>query len=359
MKNAISVRQICFILIAYNAVSKLIIYPTTAANAVGNDLIFPALFNLIAQTVIIWALAYLSSKTDKTFFELLSTTFNKVTARIIYALFALYFLLSAIMPLNEQQLFMQDAFYETVPAIYMFLPIFFFTVYAGAKSFTNTGRCADICFPIFLVITAALIVMSTGMGKYDNLLPILKQPAKKIAGASLGSVFRFSDSAFLLLFLGHYKYRKGDAAKLTLSYVAGGLIVIALMANFYALYGPLTATRTFMLSNISVFFPAINFVGRIDLLLLYALDIVILFAVVLNIQACVHCLALAFNWQKRWALSLIVNAVLVTVIIVLRNKFSQLLFAAEGWFWIPAVIFAYILPVLAWALKRGRVNEAE
>lgn len=352
MNEKISVRQICFILVAYNAATKLMLYPTNAASAVGNALVFTALFNLALQTVIIWSVSYLSSRTDKTFFGLLENTFGKVAARIIYAFFALYFLLSAIIPMNEQQLLVHDAFYDTIPSIKIFLPFFIFSVYAGVKSFTNVGRCADICFPVFVFTAACFLIMSVAEADFSNLLPILKQPPLKIAGYGLGSTFRFSESAFLLMFMGHYKYKKGDAAKLTVSYVAGGLIVILLMASFYSLYGPLTPTRSFLLNNIAVFFPIVSFVGRVDLFLLYAFDLVVLFAIVLNVQACVHCLSVAFNKNWRIVYSLCANAVLIAVTFIANNRFSALHNAAVGWFWIPAVLFAYLIPVLAWTLKR-------
>lgn len=352
MKERISVRQICFILIAYNAVLKLIIYPSAIVSSSGNDLIFPALFDLIVQTVIIWSIAYLSSRTDKSFFELLEGTFNKTVARIIYALFALYFLLAAIVPMVEQQLLIHAAFYDTVPSLYVFLPFFIFSIYAGAKSFTNAGRCADISFPIFIFAIAAMIIMSAGQGEYSNLLPVFSHSLTDIAGGTLSSLFKYSDSAFLFIFLGSFRYKKGDAAKITLSYAFGGLIVIALLAIFCAVYGTMAPSRTFLLNDISVFFPAISYVGRIDLVLLYALDIVILFAVVLHIQASVHCLSLAFSWDKRSVLSLGVNMVLIIITFVVNNKFSPLYQAASRWFWIPVLIFAYIIPLAAWGLKR-------
>ncbi|MGN0807080.1 MAG: GerAB/ArcD/ProY family transporter [Candidatus Coproplasma sp.] len=356
MKERISVRQICFILIAYNAVLKLIIYPSAMASSSGNDIIFPALVDLAVQTVVIWSVAYMSSRTNKSFFELLAVTFNKTVARVVYALFALYFILAAIVPMVEQQLLIHSAFYDTVPSLYVFLPFFIFSIYAGAKSFTNAGRCADICLPIFIIAIVAILIMSAGEGEYSNLLPVFSHSVQNLAGCALSSVFKFADSAFLLIFLGSFNYKKGDAAKITLSYAFGGLIVIALLAVFYAVYGAMAPSRTFLLNEISVFFPAISYVGRIDLVLLYALDIVILFAVILHIQASVHCLCYAFSWDKRSALSLAVNAVLIIITFVVNNKFSPLYQAASRWFWIPAVIFTYIVPLSAWALKR-RDNE--
>lgn len=352
MKENISVRQICFILIAYNAATKLLLYPSFAANAAGNALIFPALFDLLIQTLIVWSVAFLSSRTKYTFFELLENTFGSVTARIFYGLFALYFLMSAIIPVNEQQLLVHDSFYDTLPSLWVFLPFFIFAVYAGVKSFTNVGRCADLCLPVFLICIFGFLLMAVEGADFSNLLPVLTQPFSKVAGLSLASLFRFSESAFLLLFMGHYKYKKGDAAKMTLSYVAGGLAVVAVMAAFYCVYGSLAPTRSFALSNVSVFFSAISYVGRIDLFLLYAFEIVALFATVLNIQACVHCLCKAFNRNWRIIYSLCANAVLIVLTFIINNNFSVLQQTAAKWFWIPAVIFAYLIPVLAWVLRR-------
>ncbi len=352
MREKISVRQICFILIAYNAASKLLLFPTTAASSVGNALIFTALFNLVLQTLIIWSVSFLSSRTDKTFFGLLENTFGKITARIIFGFFALYFLASAIIPMNEQQLLVHDSFYDTMPSLTVFLPFFIFSVYAGVKSFTNVGRCADIMLPIFAVCAAAFLIMSVGEADFTNLLPVLTQPFKKVAVFSVSSMFRFSESAFLLMFMGHYKYKKGDSAKLTISYAAGGLVVIAIMAAFWSLYGALTPTRSFAISNISVFFPVIGFVGRIDLFLVYAFDMVALFAAVLNIQLCVHCLAHTFNRNYRILYSVCVNAVLVAVTFIFNNNYTVLQKFAGDWLWILALVFAYVIPVLAWTLRR-------
>lgn len=341
-------------LIAYNAVLKLLLYPAVAADAAGRDLIFPVLFDLVLQTVIIWSVSYLSSKTDKTFFALLEERLGKVTARIIYALFGLYFLFSAIVPMNEQQLLVHDAFYDTIPSLYVFLPIFFFTVYAGAKSFANAGRCADVCFPIFAVMIILFFAMSVGQAEFSNLLPVLKQPFKIYAGGAIAGLFRFSESAFLLIFMGHYRYKKGDAAKLTISYAVGGVIVIILMGIYYAVYGALTPSRSFLFNNIAVFFPIISYVGRLDLFALYALDIAALFAIVLHIQAFVHCFALSTGYDNKPLWSVIGNTVLIILTFVLNHNFSALQTAAAKWFFIPALIFAYLIPMLAWTLKRRK-----
>lgn len=354
MKDGLCTRQICFIVFAYSAVLKLLLYPSYIAAACGNALIFPALFALVLQTAAVWAVAFLSSKTDKTFFELLESTFGNAAAKVIYALFALYFLFTAITPLSEQQLLVHEAFYDTVPSLFVFLPVYFFLVYAGTKGFTNAGRAADLCLPLFVVAAAVLVAMSVSSCDLTRLLPIFRQPAKEVAGAAWSSLFRFSESAYLIMFLGRFKYKSGDCAKITLSYLGGGIVVIIFLAVFFGVFGELAQSRAFAISGMASFSPSADFVGRADLIAVYVLEFVALFATALCVQACTHCLSYVFGKDIRWAYSPCACAILAALTFVLNYKFSLLQEIAARWFAFPALVFAYALPPAAWLLRRNK-----
>ena len=51
MSMKISVRQICFIMLVYTAVSKFILYPTVLGYENGRDILFPALIDFAVQAV--------------------------------------------------------------------------------------------------------------------------------------------------------------------------------------------------------------------------------------------------------------------------------------------------------------------
>lgn len=172
----ISVRQICFIMIAYTAATKLLMYPTILSQLCGRDLLFPAALSFLIGGIVVWAVAYLCSRTDKTFFELLQGTIGNIGARIVYGFFALFFLLAVLVPIFEQKQYVHNIFYDTVPSIGIFLPFFAFAVYAASKKLTNIGRCADICLPIFLVCMAVLFAMAFSEVQWDDFLPVLKPP---------------------------------------------------------------------------------------------------------------------------------------------------------------------------------------
>ena len=62
-------------------------------------------------------------------------TLGKVVARIIYGLFALFFIVATVIPLFEQKVYVQAIFYDTIPSLLIFLPFFAFSVYAACKGF--------------------------------------------------------------------------------------------------------------------------------------------------------------------------------------------------------------------------------
>lgn len=344
-------------MLVYTAVTKFIFYPTLLSYQSGRDLLFSALLDFAVQGVIVWAVSYLCSRTDKTFFELIEGTLGNITARIIYGLFALFFIVCTIIPMFEQKLYIHAIFYDTIPSIVVFLPFFFFAIYAASKGLENIGRCADICLPIFIVSMIAILAMSVSEVKWDNFLPVLKTPAKDVLGASLSTVYRFFEPCWLLMFMGKFRYKKGDAARITLSYAGSAAIVLFVLAVFYGVYGDISASRQFALSKISLFFPAIDTIGRIDLIALYALEICMLFALVINIQLAVHCIAQCTGYDNKAVLSLAVNAVLIAMIIFLDNKFNDLHTVWTKWMWIVFIIFANAVPLLAWTLKRRKGSD--
>ncbi len=351
MTSRISVRQICFIMLIYTAVSKFILYPTQLSFTSGRDLLFSALVNFVLQGVIIWAVSFLCSRTDKTFFELLQGTFGNIVARIVYGFFALFFMVCAVIPLFEQKVYVHAIFYDMLPSLLVFVPIFFFTIYVSAKGFENIGRCADICLPLFLISMLLILVMSLHEVKWDNFLPMFTQP-KKVFEGSLANAFRFAEPAFLLMFMGHFKYKKGDAAKITLSYIGGAVFVMMVLAAFYGIYGDIAQSRQFAISKISLFFPAIDMLGRIDLLALYVLEITMLFALAINIQLAVHCIEECTGYKNRAILSLAVNAVFLVILIVFDNNLHAINTIWSKWMWIVFLIFANAIPLASWLLRR-------
>ncbi len=345
-------RQVCFIMIAYGACSKLLLYPNDLASASGNDLLFSAALDIAAQIAVVWAAAYLCSKTDKTLSKLLEGTFGSVVSRVVMCLFAAFFALSALYPILENKLYVHSVFYDTVPPLAVFLPFFIFSAYAGAKGLRNAARCADICLPIFLTALALIFVLSFGQFQATRLLPVFKSPVSSLGKGALYTLHYFSEGAFMLMFMGRFNYRRGDCAKITLSYAFGGALTLVFLALFYGVFGGAAQSELYAVSKVAIYFPSSATLGRTDFLALYGLEIVSLFYMVLNIQLCCEALCDVFKTQRRWLFSLTVNGVLLALTIILENYFNSVAGVYSKWLWIVFLLFAFVLPPLAWTLRR-------
>lgn len=359
MKADLSARQICFMLIAYSAAGKLLMLPAQLAYFSGNDLWISAVISYILQIAAVWAVAFLCSKTDKTFFELAEISLGKVVSRILMCLFALFFAVAAFLPMYEQKLFVHEIFYDTIPALTVFIPFFFLSVYMGGKGLNNAGRVADILLPLFLAAFAAIFVMSVSEANFGWLMPVFSHPVKSILRGVYSTLYNFADGAVMLMFMGRFKYKKGDCTKITLSYSLGAALVILFMLVFYSVYSTLSQDEYFSVGQSAIFFPALSVMGRADLLAVYVIETAMLSGVILYIQLCTDCLSRATDGRiKPVGWSFIVNGVLLALLIIFNDKYKGLQTVYGNILWYVYAVFALLLPIAAWLLKRkGEQDE--
>ena len=90
--DKIKLRQICFLFAGMMPLTKMIVYPAMLAYQAKNDLLLAAFGNFLLEGAVIALVMFLASRTDCTFFDLLQNTFGKIGAKIIYGLFAAFFL---------------------------------------------------------------------------------------------------------------------------------------------------------------------------------------------------------------------------------------------------------------------------
>lgn len=324
VKQKLYTRQLCFMLFAYGSISKLLLYPTNLSYAVGRDLWLPVVLQWLFSTLCVWLVAFVMSRTNKTFFELLQAKVGHIPARIVMGSFALYFLFATVMPLNEQKLFVQNIFYDTLPSLLAVLPVFFYLVFVGCRPFNGLGRCADVVFFIYLVAVCFLLVMAMGEVRLDYFLPVLHTPFGKLTQSVWSQLYHFPEGAWLLFFMGRIDYKKGDCARMTLSYLAGGVVVLLVVLCFWGIYSYLAPNQFFALTKIALFFSAMNMMGRVDYTLVYALDLVMLFCLSINVRLGIYAMQKATGVKNVRILSLIFNGILCVSVFVFNYHFSSL-----------------------------------
>ena len=291
-------RQLCFFAAFILPVSKLLEAPSLLAYFSKGDLLLPAFFHYVLQTGAIAALLYVCSKSGRPLYQRLCDV-SKPLARTVYALLAAYYVFADLFPLLDLERFVYTAFFDTTPAVSAFLPFFLLSAFLCVKDEKAVGRSADLCMPIFLFAFFGLIFMALGEADFSELLPLFGTSAKADFKAFYQSLVHFSDAPLILPLLSAYEYRKGDGKKITAAYAGGGGFVLLFLAVFYGVFGPLAPRETYAFDKIARYFSALDVVGRVDLLLVYLITVVLLYAYALPLQLSVICLTAAFKKESR------------------------------------------------------------
>ena len=350
----ITQRQLFFFLACIAPVGKLVLMPSHLVFFSGNDLLFPALVNLLLQAVVIF-LVLLLFKRQKTFYELLEGSIGKIAARVVTVIFSLFLLYAALLPLNEQKLMVQSVFYDTLPSIVAFSAFFLFSAYLCAKPLVSLGRVWDIAAPISVVSFIGIIVFALGGADFAALKPVGAYGMNGFWSGTAYTMSWFFDTALVLSLAGKTEYKKGLPWKGLLCYLAGAAAVLLFLAVFYAVYDDLAVSRLFAFSKISRYFSGINVLGRIDYLFIFAFVLVMAFYTAMPVQACVDLVGDAFGKKKIVApvVSAVLNALFLLAVVLLNFSFPGLQdFVTTTAFWIFPVFTLLLPPFMLLTLRR-------
>lgn len=351
--NRISARQLYFFLACIAPVGKLVILPARLSANAGNDLLFPAAAQLLLQAAAIFCVLLLA-KREKGLYDLLAEAMGAVIAKIVMCVLSLFLLFAALLPLLEQQLFVQGVFYDTLPSVVAFAPFFIFSAYLCAKPLFSHGRLFDILGPIAVVGLCGVLLFSVTGADYGALLPAGSAGWKGFLKSAAFSFPWFYDSVLVLFLLGKIEYRKGIAYKGALFYLLGEAGVLLFLATFYGIFEGLAPNQLFAFSKTSKYYTAITVLGRVDYLFIFALSLVMAFYCALPVHAAVDGAVDAFGRKKYLPslLSLALNALFFALTIVFDYRFGVIMqFISETLFWIFP-LFVLLVPLLCLILRR-------
>lgn len=350
-------RQMCFFAAFLIPASKLLAMPALLSYFAKGDLLLPALGHYLLQAGVLAAILFLASRSDRGFFGLISDNLGKTAARIVYGLYAVYFVFSALQPLLDLERFVYTAFFDTAPPMCIFCAFFLLSGFICTKNLKAFGRSADISMPLFLISFVGLMILSVGTADFTNLLPVFGTPFRSTATGFLETLGHFSDTALILPLLDAYRYRKGDAKKIMLSYGGGAGFVLFFLAVFYGIFGPIAPRQEFAFVKTAQYFPALSVVGRFDLLLIYLMTIVLLFYYSFVLQSAVLCFTRAIGTKKQLPVSVVLNGLLFVYTLLFAKHYNALYYAISlRLFWV-FLLFADVIPLLCLFLRRKKRAE--
>ena len=354
--NAISARQIAFAAAFLLPLSKLLEAPSILSQHASGDLLFPAVLHFLFQTLILLGLLYAASKSETPLIERLKTALGK-GVYILYGVYAVYFLLHAVLPLLDAEKFVYATYFDTAPTLFSFGIFFLLSAFICTKGIKAIGRCADLCLFLFLLPFLALSFMAVSETDFSLLLPFFGTKLSRSVTAFNYTAPHFSDAILLFPLIANLRYEKKDGVKIVAGYGVGALLTAFFLAVFYALFGSLAGREHYAFAKIGQYFPALAVVGRIDLLFVYFLSVVLLFYTCLPLQYATHTLSALFRTERKTLISALLNLALLFAVLFLNRHYdafytliSHRLFPV---FW----VFADILPICVLFLPVNPKNK--
>lgn len=304
--NQVCGRQIAFAAAFLLPSAKLLEAPSILATYAAGDLLLPALLHFLLQFGVLSVIIFAASKSEKTLFERLNERLGQ-WAILFYVLYAVYFLFAGVLPLLDMEKFTYAAFFDTSPTVFAFVSFFVFSAFLCAKGLKTLGRAADLCLFLFLIPFLALIGMSLFAADFSHLLPLFGRKLGDTMYAFNRTTPHFSDAILLLPLIGNLRYKKGDSVKILSGYTASAVGTILFLATFYSIYSSIAPREHYAFSKIAEYFPALDVIGRVDLLFVYMLTIVLLIFTAMPLQYTTQLLCHSFHIKSGVLVSAILN----------------------------------------------------
>lgn len=342
-------RQIALAAACLLPAARLLEAPSILAKYAKGDLLLPALLHFLLQGGLLFVLLYAVSRSEKTLFERMELQFGKWSA-VLYIALSLYYLFYAILPLFDMEKFTYAAFFDTEPTSFSFLFFFIFSAFMCVKGLKTLSRAADLCLFLYLIPFLLLISMGLFAADFSHLLPLFGSSFGDTMSAFKYATPHFSDTLLLLPLLGNLHYKKGDMLKIMSGYGAGALGSLLFLATFFSVFSSIAPREHYAFSKIAQYFPALDVVGRFDLLLVYMLTIVLLFFTVMPLQFTTNLFCHAIGTKRKAIVSALLNGALL-IFLLFCNKFYNTVYTVISGkltfvFWIAAGMFTLLFCLL-------------
>jgi len=280
MRPQLTVRQVCFFIIAFLPVTKLFMVSSVIASFAKQDMWISVLINSLIDVATITAITFACQKAKTDFFGLLEMNFGKVGKNIILGFYLVFFLMKSILPINEQKEYVELTLYITSPSLLTFLPFFACAFFLCMKELRTVGRLADVIWIITLIGIILLFGLTTTNADVSALLPVGVNGISNILRGSYSSYAWYGDAAYVLFFIGNFKWEKRARLKILLSYGLVAVISVSFSVCFYSIFTSIAFRQRFALTEISKYATVINSIGRFD----YIAIMLILFSDIISIS---------------------------------------------------------------------------
>ncbi len=342
--KSISIRQLCFIIIALFSISKFYVLPALVSGVSGEAGFTAVAFNFLIDLILLLVCLFVTKNSNEPLYETSISIFGKTLTDITFILYAIYFFIKAFIPLIEQKNTISLTFYESQPTLLIFMPFFIVGFYIVKKGINAFSRSVEIVFWIFILAMLIIFALSVPAGKYGALLPII-QPPRKIFNGSYKSLIWFGDP-LVVLFLGSYLSSKKNLYKNTIiSFVISAVVTVLLVAVFYAVFDSIAERQYYAPIKMSKYSITLSNIGRLDYLGSVMFSLVSIYSICLPLLISASIITKVFKLKRENFISPFIIVFLQAVLIYFfQNEIFKSIAFVQKYFLPFFIVMAYLLP---------------
>lgn len=353
MTNTISERQLFIITATGFTLNKIYVMPAYLSGIAHQNLWASALLNLIIDYfLLVISLKIITSTNNKPLFLSSQNTFPKSFTKVIFLIYAIFFMLKAFLPIFEQKNSIEFTFYETQPTLLTFMPFYVVAFYIITKGYRAFARSFEISVWVYIVAILIVLLLAIPAGKYSALLPIVYDNPKSVILGSFKSLLWFGDPIYILFFAGYISNYKNNLKSIKLAYVISSFVTILILVAFYAVFDSISPRQYYATLKMSKYSFTLSNIGRLDYISSFLLAGISVFQVTLPLLFANTCLNKFFNFKHKFISPFIIIAFQVSFSILFRYDFLRLINIITKYFIYFFIIMTYVIPFIYYLKTR-------
>lgn len=351
--KALKSRQVFLFFIAMLPVNKLFLLPSILARFANEDMWLCTLFNILIDLLTVCVLVNAARNADCDVYQTIENSLGKIPSKILFCLYAAFFLLKAVLPIIEEKTYVEITLYEVSPKRLMFLPFFIVAFYLCVKKPRAVGRTSDLAW--ISTITGLILIFSLSVASCDltAVLPIGANGISKVLEGAFAGAIWHGDCVYLAFFIGRFACSKKQSFKIFSGYLLASLSVMLFMILFYGVFRSVAYRQIFALTDIAKYSTVISNIARFDYIGIIALLFSGIFSLTVPLYFATDCLYKVFKFKTRTVPALIINGLAFLIVVIFRERYYGLEKFAMTFGSAISLIFCNVLPaLLPFAIRR-------
>ena len=329
---------------------KVIVLPSIIYFHAGSGGYITIFFSLIIDflTMLIY-LHIMKKNPDCKFFDIISSLFGKIFAKIVMLLLFVYFIIKTFLVLKSTYNFFVEVVYDNMNWVFYLLATVFFLYFVLRKDLRIVGRVGEIIFwIIFIAINAVLLITSINMD-ITAVLPLFPNGATPIVTTGIQCAYAFGDYLILIFMMGNIKYNDKTSTQITSYAFMGISTILNFFIVFLCNFGHTVVNKDLAIADLALYIDLAVTVSRLEWIAVF------IWTVTLIMQLCIYAYCTKASLDYIVPASAIPHtskaitlALIITYCIEEITSHALIRFLLSYEFGIFAIIIQIGIPILLW-----------